>query len=92
MKPRPDFPRNVWIPAFAGTTILLTLGPSCVQIKTPHIRSDPNQEHQERLEQKTEQSNVEPFISDHPELDEETKKELREGTITPHEAGRRLKK
>lgn len=70
--------------------IVLALS-ACGTIQPIHINSDPNQESLERLEDRTEQNNVDAFIADHPELDAETRKGLRDGTISRHEALERLK-
>ena len=50
--------------------------------KPVHINSDPNQEALERLEEKNAEDNLSAFIIDHPELDDRTKKDLRDGTIS----------
>ena len=76
----------------AAVAALVALGAAgCVEIRPMHINSDPNQEALERMEEKTEAQNVEAFIVDHPELDAGTKKELRDGTISRHEALERQK-
>jgi len=67
---------------------------ACVKFQAKPVRiiSDPNQERQEQVGNQMEEANIEVFITDHPELDEETKKELRNGTITRHAALERTKK
>ena len=68
-------------------------GAGCISWKPATIySSDPNQAAQQRLQDKNDKSNVEAFIAAHPELDPLTKKELRDGTITPAEALKRLEK
>jgi len=46
------------------------------------LRTDPNEEKQTQMEVDTEQSADEAFICQHPELDEKTKQELRNGTVS----------
>ena len=59
--------------------------------KPVHINSDPNQESLERLEEKNAQDNLSAFIIDHPEFDDQTKKDLRDGTISRKDAIERAK-
>ena len=61
-------------------------------VKPIHVNSDPNEEFRERMREKTELDNIEAFIAEHPELDAPTKKALRNGTISRHEALEELKK
>jgi hypothetical protein len=53
--------------------------------------NDPNQAKQEQSEEKINKSNNEDFIVAHPELDEKTKKELRDGTLNTAGALDRMK-
>jgi hypothetical protein len=77
---------------FLAAGVLLA-GSGCVSWRPADIsNSDPNLAAQQRTERHVESDNVSVFISDHPELDAETKKELREGRITLHEARARLKR
>ena len=46
---------------------------------------------QQQAEEKAYDSKVAAFIVDHPELDAETKKELRDGSLTPAGALERMK-
>jgi hypothetical protein len=55
---------------------------ACVAIKPVKIHSDPNQERLERTEEKVERDNIEAFIAEHPELDADMRKALREGTLS----------
>ncbi len=64
----------------------------CGSPRPIHINSDPNQEALERMEEKTEQNNIDAFLADHPDLDGETRKGLRDGTVSRHEALERLKR
>ena len=64
---------------------------SCgVSIKPVHLNSDPNEEFRDEMREQAEESDIEAFIATHPELDSETKKELRDGTLTRHAALERL--
>ncbi len=65
----------------------------CVHWQAVQINSsDPNLAAQQQMDNKTDADNVKAFIINHPELDAETKKELRDGSLTIHEALERLKK
>jgi hypothetical protein len=78
---------------FVVGILILALAYGCVTWKPATIYStDPSHAAQQRLEDQTNKSNVEAFIAAHPELDAETKRELRDGTITPAEALKRLEK
>lgn len=75
--------------------ILLFVGfflAGCKMMKPVRIHSDPNQERQERMEEKVEQDNIQAFIINHPELTPEMKKALRDGSMTRHEASDILRK
>lgn len=52
---------------------------------------DPNRAQEQRAEDELAKAHAEAFIVDHPELDAETKKELRNGTLTPAGALDRIK-
>jgi hypothetical protein len=54
--------------------------------------SDPNLAAQQRDERAFDADNVQAFIASHPDLDADTKKELRDGSLTVHEAQQRLKR
>jgi hypothetical protein len=70
-----------------GVALMLLLGlMGCVRINPINIDSDPNIEAQERREDKIDESNLEVFISEHPEFDDKTKQGLRDGTLTRREA------
>ena len=76
---------------FGGFLMLFCVA-GCVTWQAADITSsDPGLAAQQRAEAKTDSDNVQAFIVDHPELDAETKKELRSGDITVHEALERLK-
>ena len=65
----------------------------CVTWKPVDIpNSDPNLAAQQRAQKKQDEQNIEAFIAQHPELDDQTKTDLRAGTITIHEAMDRLHK
>ncbi|MBV9080412.1 MAG: hypothetical protein JO102_04750 [Elusimicrobia bacterium] len=64
---------------------------SAVSFHPVTLNSDPNQETLQRWDDQAEEQRVSAFIADHPELDAQTKKELRDGTISRHEALERLK-
>jgi hypothetical protein len=73
--------------------LALLVGCSGVRWRPAQIHSeDPNRAQQQRIEETTAQANAEAFIAEHPELDEQTKKDLRDGTINPVEAQERMKK
>ena len=75
--------------------ILLALSAGCgsVRWKAANVpSSDFNRDQERRREEMLDRDNAAAFIAAHPELDDETRKELRDGTITPHEALERLKK
>jgi hypothetical protein len=79
--------------AFYSVLGFLSLSPACVTWKPVDIaNSDPNLARQQTMDKRVETGNAQAFIVDHPELDENTKKELRDGTISTHEALERLKK
>jgi len=63
-----------------------TLAIGCGAPKPMRINSDPNQERQERVQDRVEGDNIDAFLSEHPELDAETKKALREGTMSRTDA------
>jgi len=74
------------------TVVSLLVTTACVRLHPIAIDSDPNQERLERLQEKTEQENIEVFIAEHPNLDDDTRRELREGTISRNEALKRSQK
>jgi hypothetical protein len=65
------------------------LAGGCAPFHPVPMNSDPATEAQMRMEQKNADADLEAFIADHPELDRQTKKELRAGTINRREALRR---
>lgn len=75
---------------FGVFSLLLT---ACLPIQPKAVRvdSDPNVQESERLHDKIEASDIDIFIGDHPDLDEKTKKDLRDGTISRHAAIEKLK-
>ncbi len=62
---------------------------ACVSFHPVQMDSDPNQLQQKQQDEKIDGANLEAFIAAHPELDSQTKKELRAGVIDRKEALRR---
>ncbi len=71
--------------------VMLVLS-ACVKVAPIQINSDPNLERLERAQEDMEKDNVEAFIAEHPELDAETKKALRDGTMSRSAAEEKLKR
>lgn len=69
----------------------LALLPACNNPRPIRINSDPNQEAMDRMHDKMEEDDIELFIRKHADLDDQTKRELRDGTISRSEAARRAR-
>lgn len=76
--------------AFLITILALT---ACVELKPRSVRvdSDPNVQNAENRREKIEESSIDAFISEHPGLDAQTKKDLKDGTISRPAALEKLK-
>jgi hypothetical protein len=83
--------KNTLLVMLSLWVIMATSG--CVAWRPVDIaHSDSALAQQQRTEQKVESDTVEVFIVDHPELDEQTKKDLRDGTVTIPVVLERMKK
>lgn len=65
---------------------------SCGHPLPIRINSDPNQEALDRLHDQTEADDVEIFIHIHPELDAQTRRDLRDGTVSRRTVAERLRR
>lgn len=78
----------------AGVIAVLLGLSACTNIHIKAVRadSDPHLQDQERLREKIEETNTDVFIQEHPELDDQTKKDLRDGRISRKAAMEKIKK
>lgn len=64
---------------------------SCrVAVAPVRVDSDPKQESRAKTQDKVEADAIEAFITEHPDMDEQMKQDLRDGTISRHVALERL--
>jgi hypothetical protein len=61
-----------------------------IEPKAMRVDTDPNEQDRQALREKQEIESIEAFIVEHPELDEQMKKDLRNGTISRKVALERL--